>query len=295
MRKPPPNGSDPEAALTPPTGAASVPAPTPEALSRSREAFRATVCQRFGRNAAHYDSQAHLQQAIAWRLAHLCRDLPLPPGARADLGAGSGLLSRALVWHHPQLREMPPLQVDQCAELLAHNPLTHQGAATRAEALVWDLHRGLPPPLGQASLLASSFALQWLERPPRQLAFWCQGLGPGGWLVLAVPTAASFPQWRRAAERAAVPCTALALPDADTLRATALREGLRERLCQTLHFSRPHQGGLEALRHLQRLGASASRHRPLSAGELRRLLRQWPSDSPLTWQVLLLVAQRPGP
>ncbi|MEA5416155.1 hypothetical protein VB757_13565, partial [Synechococcus sp. BA-132 BA5] len=53
-----------------------------------------------------------------------------------------------------------------------------------------------------------------------------------------------------------------------------------------------HQGGLAVLRHLRRLGADASRRPPLTAGELRRLLAHWPQDTPLTWEVLLLVGQR---
>ena len=113
-----------------------------------------------------------------------------------------------------------------------------------------------------------------------------------GWLLLAVPTAGSFPQWRRAAERAGVPCTALALPDADTLLQAVQAGGLSLHHRQRLRFSRPHQGGLPTLRHLQRLGAGASRRRPLSPGQLRRLLAHWPATSPLTWEVLLLIGQR---
>ena len=59
-------------------------------------AFSHEVSARFARQARHYAQQAHLQQGVAWRLAHLCRTLPLPAGPRADLGAGTGLVGQAL-------------------------------------------------------------------------------------------------------------------------------------------------------------------------------------------------------
>jgi malonyl-CoA O-methyltransferase len=238
------------------------------------------VRQRFGRQAADYERHACLQRAVACRLARLCRDLPMPAGPRADLGAGSGQLSRALA-------QQELLQLDHCPELLARNPLQPR--------LVWDLNDGLPPALRGAGLLASGFALQWLEDPAGQLIHWCHCLAQGGWLALAVPTAGSFPQWHRAAAAAGVPCTALDLPDAGKLIHVSTGAGLQLRHDQVLRFSRARQGGLSTLRHLRRLGASASRQPPLAAGAMRRLLAHWPAEEPLTWEVLLLVGQQQRP
>ncbi len=254
--------------------------------------FRERVRQRFGRGAAHYEQEARLQRAVAWRLARLCRDLPLEPGPRADLGAGTGLLSRALLQQWPNGPEPPPpeprlQQVDLCPDLLARNPL-----ASAVERRGWDLHHGLPPAARNAALLVSSFALQWLEDPARQLGRWGDALAPGGWLAVAVPTAGSFAEWRAAAAAAAVPCTALPLPAPGPLIAAAGAAGLQLRHRQRLHFRRPVAGGAEALRRLQRLGAGASPHPPLTAAQLRRLLRHW-SEPHLGWEVLLLVGRRP--
>jgi malonyl-CoA O-methyltransferase len=229
----------------------------------STKALSGRVRRQFGRRAADYERHALLQRAVAVRLARLCRNLPLPAGPRADLGAGSGLLSRAL--------DLPGLlQLDFCPELLERNPWR--------PSLIWDLNDGLPPQLQGAALLASGFALQWLDDPAGQLAHWCRTLAQGGWLALAVPTAGSFPQWHRAAAAAGVPCTSLELPEADHLLRAATGSGLQLRHGSVLRFSRPRQGGLATLRHLQRLGAGASRHQPLTAGELRRLLAHWPPE-----------------
>ena len=253
-------------------------------------AFPLQVVGAFGRHAADYEGQAGLQRGIAWRLARLCRDLPAPPpeAPRADLGAGSGLLSRALLHHCPGLASRPLLQLDLCPELLARNPLATAGPAP----LVWDLNGGLPAALEPAGLLVSSFALQWLEAPARELERWGRALAPGGWLALAVPVRGSFPQWRQAAAAAGVPCTALELPDADALIGALARAGLATTLQQRLRFSRPAGNGLATLRRLRDLGAGSSRTAPLSPAQLRRLLRHWPCGGAMSWDVLLLVGRR---
>jgi len=263
-------------------------------MSPSASVPSARVRAGFASQAHAYERHAALQRAIAWRLARHCRDLPLPAGPAADLGAGSGLLGQALT---EQARASRPfawlegrrlLQLDLCPELLARNP-----AARRWGGRLWDLEQGLPAELCGAALLCSSFALQWLSRPAVQLERWCQHLAPGGWLVLAVPTADSFPQWRRAAARAGVPFTGLELPRAADLEAVARRELVVRRL-QRLRFSRHHGGGHRFLRQLRALGAGTSPHPPLNAPQLRRLLQHWPTDEPVTWELLLLIGRKPG-
>lgn len=261
----------------------------------SSAAFSHQVRRRFSRRAAHYNQLAQLQRAIAWRLAHRIRQLPLPPGPWADLGAGTGLLGQALAEQtranigtntdHPtaRLSATDLRQVDLCADLLARNPLPSQ--------LCWDLEAGLPAELQGAALLVSSFALQWLQEPAQQLQRWCTALCPGGWLVLAVPTAGSFPEWRQAAAAAGVPCTALPLPEAQQLIHAAAPH-LRLRQQQRLRFRRAYGDGRGFLRQLSQLGAGASTTRPLTPVELHRLLACWPADGLVHWEVLLLVGQR---
>ncbi len=130
--------------------------------------FSAQVQRGFARRAGSYEQNARLQRSLAWRLAHHCRALPLPPGPAADLGAGSGLVGEAL---QRQGLTRPLLQLDLCPALLRTNRL-----ATTHGGLVWDLEAGLPDQLQGAALLCSSFALQWLEQPEQQLEHWCRQL-----------------------------------------------------------------------------------------------------------------------
>ena len=261
----------------------------------SSQIFSQQVRHRFGRQADHYNGHAKLQRAIAWRLSRHCLSLPLPPGAWADLGAGSGLVGQALREQAQALQEVNAqanpslLQVDFCPELLACNPI-----AMAQGALLWDLNAGLPSELEQPALLTSSFALQWLDDPIQQLELWCSALRPRGWLALAVPTAGSFPQWHQAAAAAQVPFTGLALPSAKGLVAAA-RRPLQVHTCQPLRFTQPCGNGLTFLRDVRQLGASASRQKPLHPSQLRRLLQHWPAGGTLGWEVLLLVGQRMTP
>lgn len=248
--------------------------------------FSARVQRGFARRAGSYEQHAPLQRSLAWRLAHHCRTLPLPPGPAADLGAGSGLVGAAL---QRQGLMRPLLQLDLCPALLRVNR-----QAQRHGSLVWDLEAGLPAQLQGAALLCSNFALQWLEQPERQLEHWCRHLAPGGWLALTLPVAGSFPQWQQAARSAGVTCTALALPPAAGLIAVAERHLQPGTLrLQQLQFSRREGDGGRFLRSLRAIGASASRSQSLGPQGLRRLLQHWPAGEVITWKVLLLIGQRP--
>jgi malonyl-CoA O-methyltransferase len=256
-------------------------------MSTPEERFSATVRHCFTSRAAHYEQEARLQAAIALRLARSCSPLAaaLPAGPRADLGAGSGLLARAL---HSQLGGMPLLQLDACNSLLEQG----QQREPTTPRLQWDLNQGLPDTLQGAALLASSFALQWLEQPADQLEQWCRALQPGGALALAVPCSGSFAVWAQASEQAGVPHTALELPEASALIAKAER-WLKLEQRQQLRFSRANRGALALLREFKAIGAQASRHPRLSPGQLRRLSRHWPgAEAAIVWRVLVLVGRK---
>jgi malonyl-CoA O-methyltransferase len=266
-------------------------------LIQSAPSMAQRVRLAFTRRARHYDAAASLQRAVAWRLARHCRDLALPPGPRADLGAGTGLLSKALEQQRPGCTL---LRLDACEALLKQG--ARQDRTGVAEPLVsvpqrlWDLNDGLPEGLGGAALLVSSFALHWLDDPAASLGQWCDALAPGGWLGLTVPTAGSFPQWRQAAAAAGVPCTALALPELPRLLAVAAPR-LELRLCAPLRYSRSGPSGRTLLRPMGAVGAGTTDAAPLGVGEWRKLEAHWPQDhlghKHLSWEVLLLIGRQP--
>ncbi|MCX5930306.1 MAG: methyltransferase domain-containing protein [Cyanobacteria bacterium] len=267
-------------------------------LLRTAPSMADRVRLAFSRRARHYNAAASLQRAVAWRLAHHCRDLPLPAGPMADLGAGTGLLSNALEQQRPGL---DLLRLDACAALLEQGARQQTEAAALASPaaaapqLLWDLNDGLPADLGGAALLVSSFALHWLADPCASLGQWCDALAPGGWLGLAVPIAGSFPQWHQAAAAAGVACTALPLPEGGRLLAVAAPR-LQLRLATILRFSQSGPSGRSLLRPMGAIGAGSSRAKPLGVGGWRRLEAHWPHDPDgprsLSWDVLLLLGRR---
>jgi len=230
--------------------------------------FSEQVREAFGRRVATYEPMASLQRGMAWRLAGVVhhalahpvvvgQPLVLPEGPCADLGAGTGLLGRALAkWNVPL--PSPLQQLDLCPESLARN-----GAGP---PLTWDLNQGLPPHLSGAALLASSFALQWLEAPAEALRHWGEALAPGGWLLLSVPTAGSFPEWRQAAQRSGLPCSALPLPAADALLAAASAAGLETLQAQVLTFSGQWVGSGQGPGSGQRAGSGSRAGEGQAAG-----------------------------
>jgi malonyl-CoA O-methyltransferase len=297
----------------------------------SGSSFSERVREAFAQGVAAYEPMAPLQRGMAWRLAGLAarhfEASALPEGPCADLGAGTGLLGRALAARGARL-PAPLAQLDLCPEALAQN--------SAGPTLPWDLNQGLPPHLRGAALLSSSFALQWVDDPVAALTIWADHLAPGGALLLSVPTAGSFPEWRQAARLTGLPCSAVPLPAADALLAAAAGAGLEPLQAQLLTFSRSGKGSggwsapapaaragapglagpagglsaaapaaaparagphpaLGALRALRAIGADATPHgTSLSPGAWRRLLAAWPAGGGLSWEVLLLLARKPS-
>lgn len=250
--------------------------------------FSDSVERCFRSGAAAYERGATLQAAVAQRLGHLSQALlatDLPAGPRGDLGAGTGLLASAI---EAQIGGPPLLRLDACEALLSQESPRH----TPPPRLRWDLNQGLPQELQAAALLASSFALQWLEQPAAQLGQWCNALSPGGALLLAVPCQGSFALWHQSAKEANVPCTALPLPRAAELihQADLSVELLH---CRQLRFSRANPGALAFLQQIKGIGAHASRAPRLQPGQLRRLIHHWPGpEQAIVWHVLVLVGRK---
>ena len=183
---------------------------------------------------------------------------------------------------------MPPLEVvDRSVSLLR--------LATGLQVRPWNLEWGLP--VVKPALLASSFALHWLNQPLESLGQWCQALRPGGQLLLAVPTSGSFTSWRQATHQANVPWTGLPLPSAQQLQEVLVTE-LQLHHCFLLQQSQGWPSALAFFQHLKRLGlVGGTGARRLGLGELRRLNRCWsknPQDRVVVeWEVLIALAEKP--
>lgn len=242
------------------------------------------IATNFGHAAAQYESQAHIQAWAAEHLGQWLSDLSVPEGSVLEIGCGTGLLSRQLIRHFPtraiQLSDLSPAMLEQCRQQVA-------GLYPQPS---FDCRDGEMPLTEPYALIASSFTIQWFENPGRAIAQWAEVLLPGGYLLLAFPTAESFPEWRAACTRSGIPYSGVPLPDW-----AGLLKGLGDRLTivqqQTVEMMQPLTHPLNFFRQLQGIGAHTG-CQTLKASQLRHLLQAWYQPT-ATYSVALATLQRP--
>ncbi len=243
------------------------------------------IIRNFGGAAAQYNRDAQLQKNFAWHLALKCSEMKIPTGIWADLGTGTGLLADALEQLHPN---QSVLRVDGSVEMLSQHQSTTQ-------TQLWNLNLGLPKWSTRPTLIASCFALHWLNEPTNRLKEWINGLEQGGWVALALPIAGSFPEWHLASKNAGVSCSAHSFPSQSSLLQVIDSAKIRY---QHIHkVTQQAKTVASLLKPFKQIGAHSSPHAPLSVRDWRKLYRAWPNSSSnkpltLTWHIQLLIAQR---
>lgn len=227
---------------------------------------KSRIAGRFGRAAAAYDAHSPLQREAALRLAARVERLALPAAPRVlEIGCGTGHLTRALL---PALggawvvSDIAPAMVRACRRQVGGG----------AQYLVMDGER---PALanGRFDLVLASLAAQWFADMPSALSALSRLLAPGGRLALVTLGAGTFAEWRAAHAAAGFAAATPAYPDAAALARAFPRELAVEVTEES--FVEPLVDPLEFVRGLRRIGADtpAPGTRPLSAGQLRRVLR----------------------
>lgn len=253
------------------------------------------VADAFSRAATAYDHHATLQRRAA---AALMAGLPddLRPARMLDLGCGTGDLARRLRARFPGAAidgfDIAPGMVAACHEAWADDP-----SARFVIADIGSTVNRIP-----ADIIASSFALQWLADGPTCAANWSEAVRPGGVLAIAVPVAGSLAGLATRYET----MTGRRFPGLDyasTERYTAAVQGAGLEVVYRAYedLTMPDGDSLELLRCLRNLGATGTPrndHRPVSAGELRRVLRAQVAPAERAgngFRMLYLVARRGEP
>ncbi|MFA7268480.1 MAG: methyltransferase domain-containing protein [Sterolibacterium sp.] len=248
------------------------------------------IARRFGAAHDRYDTHADLQRMAATRLAARVRALPLPSHPRVlEIGCGTGGLTRQLApaiggdW----------LVTDLATPMVVACQRQCVNAGIAAHFAVMD---GEHPDLPAASfdLVVSSLAAQWFEDLPAALARLAGLLAPGGHIALVTLGSESFREWRAAhAGLGLAPATPV-YPDA-----ARLRDSFPPELAVTVAeetLSEPFTAPLEFLRRLRLIGADtpAANTRPLSAGQLRRVLKALAAqgETSVTYHLLYAEAKR---
>ncbi len=243
------------------------------------------VLLNFEEAASTYKQHASLQRTMAWKLAKQCRDTNIPNGMWVDLGAGTGLLADAIEAFYPN---------QQVLRLDGSNAMLNQRRHS-SQSQVWDLNVGLPQWPNKPSLLASSFALHWLNNPKQRLEEWFMALAPGGWLAIAVPIKGSFPQWHNAARIAGVTCNAFPLPSKSELLDAIPTQCIEYQ--QLEQITQASNEVISLLKPMRDIGAHTSPKPAMGITYWRNLQKAWPRSrknglAELTWSIQLLMIQR---
>jgi malonyl-CoA O-methyltransferase len=248
------------------------------------------IAARFGASTPHYDAGTPVQREVAQRLAERIKRLSLPQPLRVlEIGCGTGHLTLALApaiggdW---LITDIAPDMVAECARRCA-------SAGVAARFAVMD---GEQPEMatGATDLIVSSLAAQWFEDLPGAVHRLSRLLAPGGRIILATLGEGSFMEWRAAHAALGFAAATPHYPDATRLarsfppgmRVSVAEETLREPFAEPLDF----------LRRLRAIGADtpAADTRPLSAGQLRRVIRKLEQQgaTAISYRVLYATAER---
>lgn len=228
----------------------------------------------FDAQAGTYDSVAKVQAEVARRLA---QRLSGHPRRILEIGCGTGLLSAHLAAKFPG------------AELVLTDISSAMLAQARkrlgARATYQSMDGQFPDEaLGQFDLITSSLAFQWFDDLPGALGRLSAMLAHGGVLAFATLGRNSFAAWRQAHEEMGLRC---GLRDYVAAENFPWPAGLPGRLeIEMIDEACPDGRGF--IRGMKMLGAAQSplAHRPVGAGQFRKLLARFSSGFTARYEVL---------
>jgi len=240
--------------------------------------FSQRVAARFASAAQTYDDHSGVQRHAAEKLAGLIATAALPPRPRVlEIGCGTGHLTRLLGLHLPG------------AYILASDIAPAMVAACRARLPQFDyavLDGTCPTVPGPFDLICANLAAQWFADLPAALDGLARRLAPGGVLALSLLGADTFCEWRAAHVKLGLTAGTLHFPAANACRAAFPVEGDLQ-LAVEQHVDQP-DSALGFLRGLQAIGAdtAAPGHRPLSAAQLRAVLRELGATPRMSYELI---------
>ncbi len=242
----------------------------------------------FDKAAQTYDAAAHIQRAVALRLAERIAALPLPERPRIlEIGCGTGFLTEAL---RARLGPAEWTVTDLSPAMVRGVP----DAAGRSGRLTFRTMDGERPDLPgdqRFDLICSSLAVQWFEDLPAAVRDLVARLAPGGWLAVSTLASGTLSTWRQAHADLELEAATPDFPSLDALRALAGVQLEIETLIQ------PQPDGRTFLEGLKAIGAAtpAPGARALSPAKLRRVLERFEALGALgEYEVAYALFRRPS-
>lgn len=258
------------------------------------ETDKNAIASNFSAAAQTYSEYAQVQQATAVHLAKLIsKYISENCTTIADLGCGTGFLTRQLIDNFPQAQlyciDIASKMLQECKQILAPlNRLNDQYINADIQSLT------LPQPV---SLAASNYALQWTDRD-EALKNIFRNLCEKGFCALAVPVCGSFAELH-SAYKTATGNELKAYPSINdycsSFAALGMKIIYKEEHAQVCRFDT----ALLALKSLKKIGANFARHsgyKQLNPGKTIKLINEYdklqPTGATLSYHTLYIIAQK---
>lgn len=232
------------------------------------------IADRFSAGAQNYDAVVQIQPLVAARLA---ARLPAQPRRILEIGCGTGGLSTHLLKLFPDaeiiLSDISPVMLALCQKNIGTGP-----SYRCLDAAALDVG------IGSFDLIISSLALQWVADLPACLAHLASHLNPGGRLEFAILGDQNFQEWRQLLENFGAESGLHLYPSAEKFPWPVSCQGHIEQE----FLAEPHKNAAAFLKALKKIGAGSARpdHKPLSARQMRQILKATDSGFTVSYHVL---------
>ncbi|MBI5428583.1 MAG: methyltransferase domain-containing protein [Nitrospinae bacterium] len=243
------------------------------------------IVESFSRRVRSYDKHAHLQKAMAERLASL---LPSPlPDTVLEVGCGTGLFTRHLLARSVRsliLNDIAPAMIDRLRE--------EMDLPENSRIVVGNVEISRFP---KVDLIVANAVFQWLQNPEETLARLAGRLSPSGRIAFSVFGPRTLAEFR---ETGSLESPILLFPLA-RWKKILQRAGFQilEAHSEIRQVFFP--GALAMIKNLQQIGAAPLKM--LEAGGLRSLIRKYdaafstPQGVYSTWELFYFSGTRSGP
>ena len=238
--------------------------------------YKKEIAAKFGSAAPYYDQHAELRMEAANRLMASLqpwRDI-IPSGPIAELGCGTGFVTKGLAELYPQ-RVIEAIDLSDQMVAYSREKLTDYNNLSFHTADAEQPDHEEP----YYAMTVSGFAAHWFRDPALTLGRWMDATKPGGLLLASFPGNESFPNWRRHCQELGLPFTGNSLPDVEEV-VVKMSVGPSQVDYYEDTIMQSFESAFDFFSHLKRIGANTQQSgRSLTSKELSLLMNHWDEKS----------------
>lgn len=213
---------------------------------------------RFSLKADSYEQNAIVQKLSAEQLIKALKSKSKNPTLAADLGCGTGFLTKLL------FSQFPNIQIDACD--ISEGMLEEVSKLDYQEL---NLHNSSQPPQDQYDLIVANFSFQWFPSIEDTIKGCYEKLSANGVLAFSIPVVGTFKKLNQVINEQNLSITLPTLPKAQTILDIANK--FAETEVKAFQLEETFSSTLEFLRGLHNIGA-VREGQQTSRKDLKRLI-----------------------